>query len=134
MTRHQDLMLRNMLGFADRLAGFAEQSTNAFPPYNIEAEGDDKIFVSVALAGFDPENVTVEMKGQKLLISGEKPADTKEERRYVHQGIAARKFSLSFMIAEDWEVKEAAFKNGVLTLDVLKKENAQDTKRIEIKS
>ena len=89
-------------------------STN-YPPYNIVECDENTYEVQLAVAGFSQGEITVEVKDNNLVISGEK-IETEVEPKYIHHGISARRFVRSFSLAEYVEVREAVSKDGILTV------------------
>ncbi len=86
---------RSAIGF-DRLFNMLDQATgfdneSSYPPYNIERTGENAYRITLAVAGFTPEELKLEVKEQTLIVSGEKAAET-GEKTYLHRGIAARAF------------------------------------------
>ena len=97
---------------------FANTHTNSYPPYNVVKIDDDKIVMEFAVAGFKKDNISVTTEKNVLSIVAEKP-DT-DEKEYLHKGIAARKFSRSFVLPEYYEVESAGFEDGILYVDLIK--------------
>lgn len=122
--------LPSLLDAAERAAGPAD----GYPPYNIAKTGEDSYRISVAVAGFGPEDLDVEVKDGTLTIAG-KAAGENEGTTYLHRGIAGRAFQRRFQLADHVEVVDARLANGLLVLD-LKRElpEALKPRRIEIKS
>lgn len=119
--RHTDFtpFYRSAIGF-DRLFQMLDSgldSDSGYPPYNIERTGDNAYRITMAVAGFTPEELKVEAKESTLTVSGEKKADDKE-RNYLHRGIAARNFERRFQLADYVEVTAASFENGLLNIDL----------------
>ncbi|MEZ5901046.1 MAG: Hsp20 family protein [Hyphomicrobiaceae bacterium] len=119
--RHTDFtpFYRSAIGF-DRLfqmldSGFDSES--GYPPYNIERTADNAYRITMAVAGFTPDELKVEAKESTLTVSGEKKPDDKE-RSYLHRGIAARNFERRFQLADYVEVTAASFENGLLNIDL----------------
>lgn len=108
------------LGFdeIERLVEFASRSSaEAFPPLNIEQFPDGTIRITIAVAGFAPENLSVTVCDRELTVRGErKPAG--EGKTYLHKGIAARSFTRSFALASSLEVVSAALVNGLLRINL----------------
>ncbi len=128
-------LLRSTVGF-DRLFNSLDslvgQEAKAYPPYNIELLGDDVWQVSVALAGFSPEDILVETKENSLTIKGAKETTTKEEtREFLHRGIAERSFELRFQLGDYVEVSKATLENGLLNIE-LKREVPESKKARKI--
>jgi molecular chaperone IbpA len=123
--RQYDLspLYRSTVGF-DRLFSMLDQVSSAeggYPPYNIERTGENEYRISVAVAGFAEEDLSIEVKENTLTIKGEKQAKTDEKTGEVlYQGIAARAFERVFQLAEHVEVKGAALENGLLHVDLVR--------------
>ena len=126
---------RSTIGF-DHLADLVDSnlrqaSDDNYPPYNIERSSEDHYRITLALAGFAPEDVNVTAEQNTLTIEGKKGA--KDEREYLYQGIAARPFRRVFNLADYVQVKEAAFKDGLLTIDLAREiPEAMKPRRIAI--
>lgn len=106
-------LFRTAVGF-DRLARLADtlpQETNGYPPYNIEKTGEDSYRVTLAVAGFGPDDIELTVKDNALLVSG-KAEETKGE--FLHRGIAARAFTRRFVLADHMVVEAADLVNGLL--------------------
>ena len=102
-----------------------------YPPYNIERTGEDSFRVSLAVAGFSPEQVSVTAQQNLLTIIGEKAKA--EQRDYLHQGIAERPFELRVSLEDHVEVEGATFENGLLQIDLVRRfPEAMKPRRIEI--
>ena len=111
---------RSTIGF-DRffdLVDAAQQagSEDHYPPYNIERLGDDSYQISVAVAGFRPNDIAVTAEQNVLTIEGQKP--DKEQREYLYRGISARHFKRQFNLADCVQVKNASFENGLLRIEL----------------
>ncbi|NOD32012.1 Hsp20 family protein [Ruegeria atlantica] len=106
----------------------------SYPPYNIEKTDVDTYRISVAVAGFSENDLTVEVKENSLVVSGKKAAEDKE-RTYLHRGIATRAFERRFALADHVRVTGASHENGMLNIE-LKREvpEALKPRRIEITS
>ena len=101
----------------DRLFGDIQRTETAsgFPPYNIRKEEEEKYTIEMAVAGFSQEDLEVELKEGVLTIRSK---SEKEEKKYLHRGIARRAFSRSFTLSDDVVVKGADLVNGMLTIDL----------------
>jgi molecular chaperone IbpA len=115
-------LYRSAIGF-DRMANLldslsrAEQNQPNYPPYNIELTGEDKYRITMAVAGFDQSEITIEVNQNNLTVSANKAADD-QQRTYLHQGIAARSFERRFQLADHVQVKSANYENGLLHIDL----------------
>ncbi|WP_170445229.1 Hsp20 family protein [Ruegeria arenilitoris] len=112
----------------------SEVSQPSYPPYNIEKTDADAYRISIAVAGFAEDDLTIEVKENALVVAGKKATeDTK--RTYLHRGIATRAFERRFALADHVRVTGASLENGMLHID-LKREvpEALKPRRIEITS
>ena len=131
-------LYRSTVGF-DRLFSLLDQvggvdGTSGYPPYNIERTDENAYRVTVAVAGFTENDLSIEVKENTLTIRGEKQAKESEKAGDVlYQGIAARSFERRFQLADHVEVKGASLENGLLHVD-LKREipEAMKPRRIAI--
>jgi len=110
-------LFRSAIGF-DRLARLADTaaaaaSENGYPPYNIEKTGDDAYRLTMAVAGFDAENIEIVAKDNVLLVTGRVPADA-PKAEMLYRGIAGRPFERRFVLADHVVVEGADLKNGLL--------------------
>ena len=101
----------------ERLFGDVERTETAsgFPPYNIRKDAEEKYTIEMAVAGFSQEDLEVELKEGVLTIRSK---SEKEEKEYIHRGIARRAFSRSFTLSDDILIKGADLVNGMLTIDL----------------
>jgi molecular chaperone IbpA len=113
---------RSTVGFdhlADLLdASLRQSADDNCPPYNIERSGEDAYRISLAVAGFGLNDISVTAEQDTLTIEGKKPETT--ARDYLYQGIAARPFRRVFNLADHVHVKEASFKDGLLIIDLVR--------------
>ena len=89
-----------------------------YPPYNIERTGEDRYRVSLALAGFHPEQINITAEQSLLTVEGRKAAEA--ERDFIYRGISARPFRRVFNLAEHVEVTGATFDAGMLQIDLVR--------------
>jgi molecular chaperone IbpA len=121
---------RSAIGFdrlfqlLDQATGFDSEST--YPPYNIERTGENAYRITLAVAGFAPQELKLEVKEQTLSVSGQKSADA-DAKSYVHRGIAARAFDRRFQLADHVDVTGAKFENGLLHVDLVR--NVPESKK-----
>jgi molecular chaperone IbpA len=127
-------LYRSTVGF-DRLFDLLEQSSRAepnWPPYNIERTGDDRYRISMAVAGFSPEEIEIVQQGNTLAVAGHKRSDA-DAAQVLHRGLASRSFKQSFNLADHVKVVEAQLENGLLVLDLVREvPEALKPRRIEI--
>jgi molecular chaperone IbpA len=132
-------LYRSMIG-VDRMADLIETAMRSdgeadnYPPYDIEKTGEDAYRITVAVAGFCPEELEVVSQPNLLVVSGRKVQDTEETgRSYLHRGIAARAFERRFELADYVVVREASCADGVLTVELEREvPEALKPRRIEI--
>ncbi|MFC0409306.1 Hsp20 family protein [Roseomonas elaeocarpi] len=110
-------LLRTAIGF-DRMARLADTARAAsegssYPPYNIERVADDAYVLTMAVAGFGPDNIEITSQDNTLTIAGKAP-EAEDGRRYLHRGIAGRAFERRFVLADHIQVQGADMQNGLL--------------------
>jgi molecular chaperone IbpA len=130
-------LYRATVGF-DRIADLMDRVLTAdvaqptYPPYNIEKTAEDAYRISIAVAGFTPEELTVEVRDGSLFVSARKAAE-ETERKYLHRGIANRAFERRFALADHVRVTGAVHEHGMLHLDLVREmPEALKPRRIEI--
>ncbi len=109
-----------LLGFEqlDRLVERTVKSGNdGYPPYNIEQSSEDSYRITLAVAGFAEEELSITLENKQLSIRGQQ-TDDGDERVYLHRGIAARQFQRVFVLADGVEVEKATMENGLLYVDL----------------
>lgn len=97
----------------DRMRTATPGQTN-YPPYNIVKTDESNYAIELALAGFNDDEISIEVKDGVLTVEGRKDEDAKTE--YLHKGISARHFSRTFTLADTIVVRDAEFVNGILTI------------------
>jgi molecular chaperone IbpA len=110
-------LFRTAIGF-DRLARMADSAAAAdqsYPPYNIERTGEDSYRLTMAVAGFGPEDIELTVKENTLLIAGKVQAEA-EKTELLYRGIAGRAFERKFVLADHIVVDGADLKNGLLAV------------------
>ena len=153
--RHVDFspLYRSTVGF-DRLFTMLDslgqpENGQTFPPYNIERTGENAYRITMAVAGFAEDDLTIEAKANVLKIAGAKPEDGgQDDREILHRGIASRAFERRFQLADYVEVTGAELENGLLHIDLARelpeamkprkiaiaKANGKSAKQIEAKA
>ncbi len=130
-------LYRATVGF-DRIADLMDRvlasdvAQPTYPPYNIEKTAEDAYRISIAVAGFAPEDLSVEVRDGSLHIAARK-AGEEAERSYLHRGIATRAFERRFALADHVRVAGAVHENGLLHVDLMRETpEALKPRRIEI--
>ncbi|HHC29527.1 MAG TPA: Hsp20 family protein [Rhodobacterales bacterium] len=124
-----------LLGFdqIERLLEQAEKSgTEGYPPFNIEQLGENAYRITLAVAGFSDDDLSITVEDRKLVVRGRSPK-TDEARVFLHRGIAARQFIKSFVLADGVEVVGAATENGLLHIDLERAEPEKLVQTIQIR-
>ena len=128
---------RSTVGF-DRLFDLLENAAKLepvenFPPFDLERCGEDQYRISMAVAGFRPDEIDINVKEGVLTISGRKSEDRDGERQYLHRGIGQRAFERRFQLADFVQVTGADLKDGLLSIDLVREiPEAMRPRRIEI--
>jgi len=114
-------LYRSTVGF-DRLFSMLDgfDSAPGYPPYNIERTGENDYRISVAVAGFAENELTIESKENTLTIKGEKQVKEENIGEVLYQGIAARAFERAFQLADYVQVKGASLENGLLHVELVR--------------
>jgi molecular chaperone IbpA len=131
-------LYRSAVGF-DRLASLLEAASRSdapsgYPPYNIETDGENAYRIEIAVAGFKPEELTIEFRENTLTVQGKKAAND-DARRYLHRGLAERNFERRFQLADYVVVTGADLADGLLSI-ALERQLPEQLKprRVEIKT
>lgn len=110
----------------------AKTGNDGYPPYNIEQTSDVSYRITLAVAGFRDEDLSITVEDSTLLVRG-RQTDDDEGRVFLHRGIAARQFQRSFVLADGVDVGEAAMENGLLHIDLTRQEPDRVIQTISIK-
>jgi HSP20 family molecular chaperone IbpA len=142
MTRMSQLSSPLFLGFEEmeRLIDRVGKGGDGYPPYNIEritAESDgngrsasDLLRITLAVAGFKQHQIEITVEENQLNIRGRQEDD--KSRQYIHRGIATRQFSRTFVLADGIEVKSAELTDGLLSIDLVRRQPERSVRKIEI--
>ena len=128
---------RSTVGF-DRLFDLLESSVrqelgDGYPPFDLEKIDDDSFRITLAVAGFRPDEIEIVAEQNQLLVTGRKAEESGVKERYLHRGIAARPFERRFQLADFIEVRSATFEHGLLTISLRREiPEAMKPRRIEI--
>jgi molecular chaperone IbpA len=113
-------LYRSTVGF-DRLFDMLDSSIRPdWPPYDIEKVGEDEYSISMAVAGFSIDEIELTQEGNTLLVSGAKKQAGSQAQSYLHRGIANRNFKQTFSLADHVKVVDAALKNGLLSIKLIR--------------
>jgi HSP20 family molecular chaperone IbpA len=124
-----------LLGF-EHLERLLERTAKAagdgYPPYNIEELADDRLRITLAVAGFGADEMSVTVEENQLVIRGKQTENG--DKNFLHRGIAARQFQRAFVLAEGIEVVGAALENGLLAIELVRPKPEPVVRTIEIRS
>jgi len=124
-----------LLGF-DRLEEMLDRvsrsSADGYPPYDVESLGDNRLRITLAVAGFERDELAITVENNELAIRGKQSDD--QSRVFLHRGIAARQFQRRFVLAEGIEVDGASLENGLLHITLIRPEAASVSRTIEIQA
>ncbi|QRM56673.1 Hsp20 family protein [Sinorhizobium sp. BG8] len=137
--RHVDFspLYRSTVGF-DRLFTMLDSlgqpdQAQTYPPYNIERTGENAYRITMAVAGFDESELSIEAREHALTVKGEKAEESAEESQFLYRGIAKRAFERRFQLADHVEIRSASLKNGLLHIDLVREiPEAMKPRKIEI--
>lgn len=128
-----------LLGF-EHTRSLIERATKAaaesYPPYNVEDRGEGAICITLAVAGFSPDQLSVTIEDRQLVVAGKRDGQTagKSEDAYLHRGIAARGFVRSFVLADGMVVDGATLEHGLLHIDLARPEPEKRVQSIPIRT
>lgn len=123
-----------LLGF-DQTRALIDRAAKAagegYPPYNVEQRGDNAVRITLAVAGFGPDDLAVTIEGRQLTLAG-KREETGDSQAFLHRGIAGRGFVRNFVLADGLEVLGAKLEHGLLHVDLIRPELERAVRRIPI--
>ena len=133
MSRLQIFNHPLLLGFEEfeRTLDRIAKSGDGYPPYNIEQRGENRIRITLAVAGFTLADLSVHVEDNQLIIRGKQAEET--GKVFLHRGIAARQFQRSYVLAEGLDVVGAALDNGLLHIDLERPQPESRIRRVEIR-
>jgi len=111
----------------------AKAAAETYPPYNVEQVAEDRVRISLAVAGFSPDQLHVTVEDRQLVVAGKRDGEGKDSA-YLHRGIAARGFLRAFVLADGMEVESAVLEHGLLHIDVVRPEPERQIKQIPIRT
>lgn len=104
--------------FEQALDRVQRSAGEGYPPYNIEQLSETRLRITIAVAGFEMDDLSVQLENNQLVIRGKRAQADDENRVFLHRGIATRQFQRAFILSEDIEVEGAALDNGLLHVDL----------------
>jgi HSP20 family molecular chaperone IbpA len=110
----------------------AKAAAESYPPYNVEDRGEGSLRITLAVAGFTPDQLQVTVEDRQLIVAGKRENATDEA--YLHRGIAARGFIRTFILADGMKVQSALLSHGLLHVDVVRPEPERLVQRIPIQT
>ena len=135
MTRNTYFNSPFLLGFEHLerlLERTAKTAADGYPPYNIEQTGAESLRITLAVAGFDRDELSVTIEENQLVIRGRQTESG--DKTFLHRGIAARQFQRAFVLAEGIEVTGADLENGLLSIDLARPKAQTEIRTIDIKA
>lgn len=115
----------------------AKAASETYPPYNVEDVGENRMRITLAVAGFAPDQLFVTVEDNQLVVAGRREPEAANgggDKAYLHRGIAARGFLRTFILADGMEVEGAILEHGLLHVDVVRLEPEKLVKRIPIRT
>lgn len=119
--------------FERTLDRIAKMPAEGYPPYNIEQIGDDRIRITLAVAGFSEDELSITLENNQLVVRGKQSEEAEAGRTFIHRGIATRQFQRSFVLADGIEVEGAVLDNGLLSIDLLRPQEEERVRSVEIR-
>ena len=110
----------------------AKAAAESYPPYNVEQTSDTGVRITLAVAGFTPDELAVTVEGRQLTVAGKRDEANRGEQAFLHRGIAARGFVRSFVLADGLEISGARLEHGLLHVDLIRPETERSVRRIPI--
>lgn len=136
MTRLSLLNNPLLLGFEHferTLDRVSKMSAEGYPPYNIEQLDQERLRITLAVAGFSDDDLSIQLEGNQLIIRGKQRDDPAGDRVFVHRGIATRQFQRSFVLADGIDVEGAELDSGLLKIDLRRPLAEENIRSIEIR-
>ena len=138
----RDMTTRTILFDSPFLLGFdhtramidraARAAADSYPPYNVEQRGENAVRISLAVAGFGPDDLAITLEGRQLTIAGKRETAETSDQAFLHRGIAGRGFVRSFVLADGLEVEQARLENGLLHVDLIRPDSVATVRTIPI--
>ncbi len=129
MSPFQNPFLLGFEGLEEMLFQVAK-GADSFPPYNVELLSEEKLQITLAVAGYNESDLEVTHEGNQLIVRGHQ--ENEEQRRFLHRGIAARNFMKSFILADGMKIDSAKLDNGLLAIDLIRPKVQQVIRQIPV--
>ena len=110
----------------------ARAAADSYPPYNVEQLDERAVRITLAVAGFGPDDLTITLEGRQLSIAGKREEAGKDGQAFLHRGIAGRGFVRNFVLADGLEVDQARLEHGLLHVDLSRPADVPAVRRIPI--
>lgn len=110
----------------------AKAAAESYPPYNVEQTSEAGVRITLAVAGFTPDELAVTVEGRQPTVAGKRDEANRGEQAFLHRGIAARGFVRSFVLADGLEIAGAKLEHGLLHVDLIRPETERSVRRIPI--
>ncbi len=117
--------------FERSLDQVSKATADGYPPYNVEQTGEGMLRITLAVAGFTMDDLSVQIEGNQLVVRGRQTDD--KDRVYLHRGIAARQFQRAFVLADGIEVAGASLDHGLLDVDLVRRATDGEVRKIAIR-
>jgi HSP20 family molecular chaperone IbpA len=112
----------------------ARGAADTYPPYNIEDCGESRIRITLAVAGFTADQLSVSVGENQLTVAGRREPEADAERAFIHRGIAARGFSRAFVLADGLEVRSARLEDGLLHIEAERPQPRSQIRQVPIET
>lgn len=113
----------------------AKAAAESYPPYNVEEIDEGRVRITLAVAGFSPDQLSVSVEANQLTVQGRREgAQPADDKAYLHRGIAARAFTRTFILADGMEIADAVLEHGLLHVDVVRPEPEKLVRQIPIRT
>ena len=119
--------------FERTLDRVSKMPAEGYPPYNIEQIDEERLRITLAVAGFSEEDLSIQLEGNQLVVRGKQNDDDGATRVFVHRGIATRQFQRSFVLADGIKVEGADLDSGLLNIDLRRPPAEENIRSIEIR-
>jgi HSP20 family molecular chaperone IbpA len=119
--------------FERTLDRVSKMPAEGYPPYNIEQIDEERLRITLAIAGFSEDDLSIQLEGNQLVVRGKQSDDGGANRVFVHRGIATRQFQRSFVLADGIDVEGAELDNGLLNIDLRRPPAKESIRSIEIR-